>query len=454
MLSAGINPSYIDSDQWQTEVANFLPVLYTGLITEPTSINKLVTELIQQATLILWWDWKALKLKLQVVRGVVTDALTVNKSNYISGSFSIQEQPDKRVTQIWTYYAKYNPLLTDDKPENFRSCAVTIDATRESEYGTPAIRKMYCRWIPTNARNTALRVNDVIMGRYAVQPRLFSWSMLNRGNSLLELAMGLTLSSDALQQDTGEPDIIPAQMTRWSPGPEIHRFEAEEMRFTVSSTFGGRSVVIESDQLNINARDAFNDLYPPPVSGDDILILVEAGVVVGSASASLPALDIGLWPAGVTVRLRNKGRIQGTGGAGGGGQTTSKPNEDGKPGGVALYSRNNFILEGDGEIWSGGGGGAGAGYTALPGGGGGGGQGTVGGKGSGQGANAADGTSEAPGQGGKQGTGTRGATGGAKGQPGGDKDGKSGGAAGAGIDGNSYITSETGTNDVQGSRIN
>ena len=112
-------------------------------------------------------------------------------------------------------------------------------------------------------------------------------------------------------------------------------------------------------------------------------------------TASIRALDTGVFYAGTTILLINRGTIQGLGGIGGGGAGSfvgASPNV-GSPGGTAIYARHNLTLVNYGTVAGGGGGGGGGG--AFGGGGGGGGQGYppgTGGFGSGGGQNGGDAT--------------------------------------------------------------
>jgi hypothetical protein len=106
---AGVPASTIDLAEWQAETSAFLNVIYAATITEPTSVNKLVSELIEQAALAVWWDDRAKQVRLQVLREISTDADTFTHERMLEGSFSVKEQPTKRISQIWTYYGQRDP---------------------------------------------------------------------------------------------------------------------------------------------------------------------------------------------------------------------------------------------------------------------------------------------------------------------------------------------------------
>jgi hypothetical protein len=194
-------------------------------------------------------------------------------------------------------------------------------------------------------------------------------------------------------------------------------------------------------------------------------VIINDGVIVGSASAGNPAFDVGAWPTGFTPLLQLNGRIQGRGGNGGnlsswpGGDSTVAPGFDG---GVALFARHDIDVEygSEAEIFGGAGGGAsivGDGPSITVGGGG------------------AAGQLPGNGESGSQASGFRGTTddggdgaevpfafAGDGGDPGADGDGGvvfgfelgGGGAAGAAIDGDSFINVVSGTADIRGDQIN
>src|SRR5690606_15722547 len=64
---ANIDPDYIPLTTWKSETSAFLQNVYTTLICEPTSVNKLVSELIEQAALSIWWNPLTALLNLRVL---------------------------------------------------------------------------------------------------------------------------------------------------------------------------------------------------------------------------------------------------------------------------------------------------------------------------------------------------------------------------------------------------
>lgn len=462
---AAVPASYIPLSSWQLETSSYLRTLYSALIAEPTAVETLVKELIRQSALAIWWDDVDRLIQLRVLRKIDTEVALFDENVIMADSFSVADQPDKRLSQVWTYFGQDNPLKKVEDTDNYRSCSVVANLELEDDYGSPAIDKIYSRWIPEGGRAVAERIGEILVGRYGRPPRKFRLNAFRNGPAIPYPAIGCEISWFTLQDDTGARIQVPAQVTRLDPQSDKYAVEAEEFDFTFVDD-GDPTVIYELDDYNVNCRDTFDLFYPEPVSGDDVYIIVSEGVTIGSTSTSNPAMTLGSWPAGVNVFVINRGRIQGKGGAGGAGVIFPVSPNAGQNGGVAIYTRFDISLDNDaGEIFGGGGGGGSGGVNfifAIASSGGGGGAGTDGGAG---GSAFAPEGAENPTQAGNPGTADDGGTGGtilSAGGDGGDpgqngtagaNSGGAGGSAGAAIDGDSYVTI-TVTGDIRGPQIN
>lgn len=439
----------IPIEAWRNQTSNFLRRQYSTLIAEPTSVRKLVSELVEQAALSIWWDEIAKEVRLIVLRKIPDTAGHFFDENIIDGSLRIQEQPNSRLSQVWTYFAQINPLKKVDDADNYRSIAVTVNAEAESDYGSAAIKKIFSRWIPAGGRQVAMRTNDIQLGRFRDAPRRFVFDLFRYGPDTPRIGAGFQVQAWPLQSGTGERDIVPIQFVKITPDADFFRAEAEELRFIEldAGDLDNRVIIFDADIHNVNFRTTHDLLYPTPVSGDRVTCIIEAGVIVGSHYHDVAAFDVGDWPAGVELVLVIRGRIQGRGGDGA--TARWKTGVVGGQGGAALYTRRPVVISQNNQLWGGGGGGSSPWGTQS--GGGGGGQGFIGGTG-GQGrtgGTASSGTSEAPGAGSSDGS-----RGGLAGQDAPSARGIRGGSAGAAIDGNSFVTFLTGDGDIRGPRIN
>lgn len=482
---AGVPTAYMPLTDWEAETAAFLGTLYSAVICEPTSVKTLVTELCEQAGLVLWDDQIAEQIRLQVLRAVVTSTATFTPENTIKGSLQVKEQPDKRLSRVQVYFGQIDPTKPLSNLDNYRSTTVAIDEDAETDYGSQAIKVILARWIPQGGRSIADRLAAIQIGRYRDPPRQVQFRLQRYAETDVVLGVGYRVEATCIQDATGAAAYIPFQATRLNPGPAELSVEGEEMLWTAPETdTGTRALIFDANRNNINLRTEHDSIYPAPQSGDVVNAIINAGVIIGSTGTTpLRGFDVGSWPSGVTINLTVNGLIEGKGGNGGTGAQADAPNNGSAAGngGTALYTRYPINLSvSTGFIWGGGGGGGGGGGRAGgAGGGGGGGGGTIGGFG-GQGGNGAG--LFADGQAGQVGTadnGGNGGTGSGNGQgPGGGKGGDGGsggnpgfagtagasppfggsggaaGAAGAAIDGVSFVTVLAGPGDIRGSQIN
>jgi hypothetical protein len=473
---AGIDSSYIDMTAWQTETDTYLQTLYTALITEPTGVNKLVTEIIQQAGLAIWWDALEQTMRLQVLRAVPTTAAEYNENHFLKGSLHTADQPNKRISEVLCYYGLREPLKPIDEDDNYRAALLTPDPTAAEEYNGIVTKKINSRWVPFGGQQVAERLSLIQLGRYRDPPRKLNFDTWRFGEHTPQLGQGYQFGWTENQDETGAQVPAPIQITRLSPLPEKYSVEAEEALFTIyeGTEPGGlndRTIIIPSNINNVNLRTMHDSIYPE-ITDDDVgasppvtlTCIINDGVIVGSSSTGSPAFDVGSWPVGFTPTLIVNGRIQGRGGNGTDGLPPNGPGTTGAPGGTALYTRNNINLEvGTGEIWGGGGGGGMARHGLVGiGCGGGGGAGQLPGQGGSGSTNAGNnGTTEAGGQGGVNAD-IEGGDGGGPGLAGTDGDMpvsaysfvSPGGAAGTAIDGDSFVTVTVGPGDIRGPQIN
>lgn len=465
---ADVPTSVIDKAEWDEEVSNHLGVVYSRVIAEPTAVKNLIDELIEQAGLILWWDNLAKKVKFQVLKGIVTDTFTYDNSNIIEDTIEVEEQRDKLITEVWTYYGIRNPLESLSEPTNYRSVLVYTSGEHTTLHGSPVIKKIFGTWIPAFGQITADRTNLLHAGRFLKPPRRVAFSIPRHAGVLTpQEAGGYQFSYYGSQDEAGNRVSFPIQVVKVEPMPDRFNVEAEEMLFAQFDPIDltNRVITIDSDIYNINLRQIHDTIFPALTEADvsaspsiSVTFIINSGVVVGSTTNSQPALNVGNWPNGFVPKLIVKGRIQGRGGNGR--SSLSRPSTI--HGGPALYTRHPIILDltqGNGQIWGGGGGGGiglQQGYI-WPGGGGAGANPGLSGGTPVVGSAAQPGTRTRGGNGANAGGFPFGGGGGGPGQAGfaglGNDGSGIGGNAGRAIDGNSFVT-RIGTGDIRGPTAN
>lgn len=466
-----IPASLIDLTEWDAQ-AEQLTQLYTARIAEPVAVNELIGELAEQAGFTIWPDPVTQMIKFVALRSVAPSPTVNDDAWIIDGSFSSKLQIAKRASEVWVYYGQKSPIEKIDDRRNFRSRLVVVDTDAEStvEYGVPAIREIFSRWIPQFGRDFAEDTANRIIAMFRDPPIEAEFSIHVSRDGELEPAQFFFLEVAEIQDDTGAVTPISLAVTQLRRGENDITVRAQEVSFaTIEADTGERVIYIENDIYNLNLRTIHDSLYSEPIGGspsEQVRFIIVEGITVGSTSTSTPAMRTGSWPAGLDLILENRGRIQGKGGGGG---NAGLSVENGSPGGDALLVERSLQIENEGvgflgQIWAGGGGGGGAlallsGNPDLDGAGGGGGgsgfNGGNGGNGYPNGTNGQPGTSDSGGVGGTW-LGNSGGDGGGPGLIGGPSSfgGGTPGAPGNAINGMSYITwvgSPTG--DIRGTTI-
>jgi hypothetical protein len=160
----GIDSSYLDTSGWATEVDTYLSLYRANaLITDPTSVAKLVSDLQEQMLFFVWWDERDRLVKLKAIRGVDEEPATITDSaNIISGSISFTEKPRERASQVWVYYGQNDFIAQPDDAEAFSNAYIIADLESETDelYGEPSIRKIFAQFLTSQqlSANTASKI--------------------------------------------------------------------------------------------------------------------------------------------------------------------------------------------------------------------------------------------------------------------------------------------------------
>lgn len=146
----GIPTAYIDKTAWDAEKLEWRDLYnFTAYITDPVQIQQLVGELCQQAQSNIWWDERVQEIILRAQRPNFLPGLISQEGNIIADSFTVEEIAKDRASQVYVYYGLRNPVLNVADKFSYRSAEVFIDVDKERQYGEPAIKEIFCRWVVT-----------------------------------------------------------------------------------------------------------------------------------------------------------------------------------------------------------------------------------------------------------------------------------------------------------------
>ena len=380
-----IDASLIPLADWNNESDNQIGRVYSTLVAQPTPVVQLINELLEQTASTMWWDERAELLRWSVLKNPSSDAFVFNDDIIQGGTFSIDDQPEKRVSQVWFFYGQINPLINLDEQRNYRSSLVTVDLESEINYGQPAYKEIFSRWILGDARDTAQTISNLILQRYSTPPRKLGFKLLQ--NSLpLEVFLGASYQVENmfLQDFTGGNLRLPMQVSSIIPDDASITVQAEEITFNEITPPDPNVVNLypTDGTIRYSVYDAVVAQTGEAPTADSVVnIYIESGFRIGGTTTGGAIWIAGTWPAGSIINIYNNGYIVGSGGDGGNGGSVesgvvtstnnikfTNPN-NGDNGGDAIlifktYFSGTINVFNEGVI-GGGGGGQGGGVSAF-----------------------------------------------------------------------------------------
>lgn len=312
-----IDVSCINTVEWEAEVTNYIPNVYSAIIGKPTSIKELIGELAEQSGFAIGWDDLKQKIILVAIKQpeIGTEAITDD----MIIDMTVSDDPSKRISQVWTAYGIIDPLESIEKITNYRSFAINIndDAELLSEYAQPAIYKIFSRWIPQYGSAAAENLNERLLARFKNIPRDFKFSLARDKIDSVELGKTRVLRSRHLQNELGHKKDTIIRILSIEEDEDILNIEAEEQLYVLSPD-EAHVIIIDTDTANVNLREMHDRLFVGAVSGTVVECIIREGVIVYSINPSYPAFNVGEWAEGVIISLEIEpgAYIVGAGGTG------------------------------------------------------------------------------------------------------------------------------------------
>jgi hypothetical protein len=166
--------SFINKAQWDAEAALYLEGFdVTTTIAEPTAVEQLCGEIMQQTSLYIWWDERLQTIPLKAVRPEVARVSVTDDANILAGSARLTRDADAWFTQLIVYYLQRDPTKGFD-PTNFGLVRGRVDGEAELPAAGDTVRQkvIYSRWLINEAQATELTVR--LLGRFRRVPRFLS----------------------------------------------------------------------------------------------------------------------------------------------------------------------------------------------------------------------------------------------------------------------------------------
>ena len=153
---AGIPTQFINKTEWDDEGANWLIGFeLSAVLSRPQGVADVLNELFEQVLAYIWWDERDQEIKFRPIRPIVGQTKLITDDNHIiADTTSITTDPKNRVSQVWVYWGQRNLALPLDNEGNYERLRIRADLEAEdpTRYGESRIRKIYARWITSDAQ--------------------------------------------------------------------------------------------------------------------------------------------------------------------------------------------------------------------------------------------------------------------------------------------------------------
>lgn len=292
---AGIPDVYLDKAGWDAEALDYLPRLYSAIISEPEGVSKLISEMCQQMYFTIWFDERESLVKLRAVRLAENDEVFELDDNMhlIENSISWKDLSDELITQVWVYYGQSNPTEKLDQGDNYVAVSVTVDPLAEgpNKHNLRRIKKIFSRWIDAANAGAAEDLGRRILNRYGNAPREVSFRVDAKDNYLW-LGDFVRLTNRLRVDRFGLPTPVNIQLFQAQESSLGSEFQFTGQEFIPALTDGDevedpniRTIPITSDFLNVNLRTLHDSQFGEPTGTETITFIIRSGVTIGGYAA-------------------------------------------------------------------------------------------------------------------------------------------------------------------------
>lgn len=193
-------------DDWEAEASIWLTSFAVNtLLTEPEGVLDLIGELLEQCLFYIWWDEVAQLIKLRAIRPEFDAVMTLDeRANILMESASLRVRPEERVSLLDILFDRRDPTKGLEEPTNYRRRRVRVDADAESadQYGERRVKRIFSRWLTSDAQVIALGAR--LLARYRDNPRFLNLALAAKDRALWTGDIADVTTSQN-QDETGAP---------------------------------------------------------------------------------------------------------------------------------------------------------------------------------------------------------------------------------------------------------
>lgn len=210
-----ISASNIPKTDWDAEYTDWLQGFnLTGVVLEPTGVDDLCKELLQQSGSLFWWDEYEQEVKFFAIKPPPQPPKRINPRDHIlEDSQSREEQPEDRASQVYVYYGQIDPSEDVDETGNYKRVRGEILTDEESTdlYGERRIKRVFARFFDSNNDAQVSVVTNRLANRLRDTPHFLSIAVDAKDRDI-NLGDLLDVESDLNVTPEGEIKIVRYQV--------------------------------------------------------------------------------------------------------------------------------------------------------------------------------------------------------------------------------------------------
>ena len=260
---AGIPSGYIPyPGSWDDEKDLWLSASnVTGIITEPTPVEDIISEWSDHFMFDIWWDLVNQEILIKALSpepSGVSIAEFTEDYEILRDSLKVKKNPNDRITTVIVRYAKINHAEDDDS-ENFAKTLVFTDVSAEGsdKYNESSIKEIKSKWFNTEAY--ASQYGGRQIARFLDTPTIVEFEIDAKDDVNVDLAGRVQIDTRQIQSVTGASNPTNFQITEVKPMKEGDIIKCKGL----ISSFAGRYGFIAPDATPdyLSASEAERDSY-------------------------------------------------------------------------------------------------------------------------------------------------------------------------------------------------
>lgn len=340
---------YIPKGAWQATIDTYTNSNPDRVITDPTRVQTLVSELCEQWPHKLFWDDREQQITLDAIWEPPASANSLDQNNDLM-ELSVQDKPDMQISSMFVFYGQIDPTKKIDEKDNYQITYVRANTDAIARYNSNNTKTIFAPWISTANGATARRVAQLYGRRFGITPRQVKF-LLEDKDADVWLGENRFINHRDICDRNGNPVDTLFEITSASESKAYEYVALEydyDEELSIDDNLQIDVIDLPVNERELNLRTRYDSVFGTPTASTEVKFIVYSGVVIGSNTVSVGAIDTGSWPAGAVVTLQiDSGFVVGKGG-------TTNPHVVGGPAIVLSY---DLTIINNGTI--GGGGGAG-----------------------------------------------------------------------------------------------